>query len=83
MRIYCSYAYDLDSPFHRAAAAWWTNCLSNAEPVGLAQVILFLVTDAQLAAFALEYRATVHTADTDFQRFPGVSWSNPITGAKG
>ena len=42
-----------------------------------------LVTDAQLAAFALEYRGTVHTADTDSQRFPGVSWFNPITGAMG
>ena len=42
-----------------------------------------LVTDAQQGALALEYRGTVHTADTDFQRFPGVSWFNPITGAKG
>jgi predicted nucleic acid-binding protein len=42
-----------------------------------------LVTDAQLAAFALEYRGTVHTADTDFQRFTGVKWFNPITGLKG
>jgi uncharacterized protein len=42
-----------------------------------------LVTDAQLGALAVEYRGTVHTADTDFQRFPGVSWFNPITGAKG
>jgi predicted nucleic acid-binding protein len=41
------------------------------------------VTDAQLAAFALEYRGTVHTADTDFQRFTGVKWFNPITGLKG
>ena len=41
-----------------------------------------LVTDAQLGAFALEYRGTVHTADTDFQRFPEVAWFNPITGAK-
>ncbi|MBV9273678.1 MAG: PIN domain-containing protein [Verrucomicrobia bacterium] len=136
------YAYDLDSPFHPAAAAWWTKCLSSAETVGVAQVIVFaflrlstssrifanpfsvqaaireanawseqpnvrvlaadqddwqeacrllknaggsgnLVTDAQLGAFALSYRGTVHTADTDFQRFPGVSWFNPITGAKG
>ena len=30
------YAYDLDSPFHEAAAAWWTKCLSGTEPVGLA-----------------------------------------------
>ena len=136
------YAYDLDSPFHPVAATWWTKCLSSAEPVGLAQVVVFaflrlstsprifvnpfpvdaairevygwseqpnvrvlaadqdhwqqvcrllkdaggsgnLVTDAQLGAFALTYRGTVHTADTDFQRFPGVSWFNPITGTKG
>ena len=136
------YAYDLDSPFHSIAANWWTECLSQAEPVGLAHVILFafirlstsprifsnpftlteairevrawsdqpnlrilgesqdhwkrvcdilaraegsgnLITDAQLAAFALEYHGTVHTADTDFQRFAGVSWFNPITGGKG
>jgi predicted nucleic acid-binding protein len=31
------YAYDLDSPFHGVAADWWTKCLSNAEPVGLAK----------------------------------------------
>jgi hypothetical protein len=31
----------------------------------------------------MEYRGTVHTADTDFQRFVGVKWFNPITGAKG
>ena len=136
------YAYDLDSPFHPVAATWWTKCLTSAEPLGLAQVVMFaffrlstnprifanpfpvdaairevyawseqpnvrvlaadqdhwqqvcrllkdaggsgnLVTDAQLGAFALTYRGTVHTADTDFQRFPGVSWFNPITGAKG
>ena len=37
-----------------------------------------LTTDAQLAALALRCHATVHTADTDFQRFPGVRWHNPI-----
>lgn len=37
-----------------------------------------LTTDAQLAAIALRCRATVHTADTDFQRFPRVRWHNPI-----
>jgi hypothetical protein len=31
----------------------------------------------------MEHRGTVHTADTDFQRFGGVKWFNPITGAKG
>jgi uncharacterized protein len=37
-----------------------------------------LVTDAQIAALALEYGATVHTADTDFSRLTGVSWENPL-----
>lgn len=39
-----------------------------------------LVTDAQIAALALEFKATVHTADTDFSRFNGVSWENPLVG---
>lgn len=36
-----------------------------------------LTTDAQIAAAALRFKATVHTADTDFARFPAV-WSNPL-----
>lgn len=37
-----------------------------------------LTTDAQISAIAARHRATVHTADTDFQRFPGVRWHNPL-----
>lgn len=37
-----------------------------------------LTTDAQIAATALRTRAVVHTADTDFARFPGVKWINPL-----
>jgi toxin-antitoxin system PIN domain toxin len=39
-----------------------------------------LVTDAQLAALAIEHHAVLHTADADFLRFPGLRWHNPITG---
>lgn len=39
-----------------------------------------LVTDAQLAALALEHDAVLHTADADFLRFRGLRWLNPITG---
>jgi len=39
-----------------------------------------LVTDAQLAALAIEHHAILHTADADFLRFPGLRWHNPITG---
>jgi len=41
-----------------------------------------LVTDAQLAAFAVENDAVLHTADADFLRFPGVRWLNPLTGVR-
>ena len=39
-----------------------------------------LTTDAQIAAIALRHRATVHSADTDFGRFPDVRWTNPLLG---
>lgn len=134
------YAYDLASPFHTKAAAWWQACLSGSETVGLAPVVVFgfvrigtnarvfrdpltpteaaehvrswqtqpvvqilepqedhiakvlellealgaagnLVTDAQIAALTLDHGAVLHTADSDFLRFRGLRWLNPITGA--
>jgi toxin-antitoxin system PIN domain toxin len=39
-----------------------------------------LTTDAQVAAIALRNGAVVHTADSDFARFPKVRWHNPIRG---
>jgi toxin-antitoxin system PIN domain toxin len=36
-----------------------------------------LVTDAHLAALALQYDATVVSYDNDFSRFPGVRWERP------
>lgn len=42
-----------------------------------------LTTDAQIGALALRYRATVHTADTDFDRLRAVPWRNPLTGKRG
>ena len=38
-----------------------------------------LVTDAHLAALAIEHGATLCSADADFSRFPGLRWSNPLT----
>jgi uncharacterized protein len=37
-----------------------------------------LTTDAHLAALAIEYQAVLHTTDTDFARFPGLRWKNPL-----
>jgi toxin-antitoxin system PIN domain toxin len=38
-----------------------------------------LVTDAQLAALAIEYGGVLHTTDRDFARFPGLRWKNPLS----
>lgn len=37
-----------------------------------------LTTDAQLAAFAIENNATLCSNDTDFARFEGLRWENPL-----
>lgn len=37
-----------------------------------------LVTDAHIAALAIEYQAEVHSNDSDFSRFPGLRWRNPL-----
>ena len=38
-----------------------------------------LVTDAQLAALAIEYGGVLYTTDRDFARFPGLRWKNPLS----
>ena len=37
-----------------------------------------LTTDAQLAALAIEHQAELHSSDTDFARFKGLRWVNPL-----
>ena len=37
-----------------------------------------LVSDAVLAAYAIEHSATLCSNDTDFARFPGLHWTNPL-----
>ena len=37
-----------------------------------------LVPDAQLAALAIEHGVQLASADTDFMRFPGLGWINPL-----
>jgi len=38
-----------------------------------------LVSDAHLAAVALEYNCELCSTDSDFARFPGLKWRNPLT----
>jgi uncharacterized protein len=37
-----------------------------------------LVSDAHLAALALEHNCVLNSTDRDFSRFPGLKWENPI-----
>ncbi|MPZ67175.1 MAG: PIN domain-containing protein [Pseudonocardiaceae bacterium] len=37
-----------------------------------------LVSDAQLAALAIEHGLAIYSADSDFARFTEVSWVNPV-----
>jgi len=37
-----------------------------------------LTTDAHLAALAVEHQAELHSTDTDFARFSGLRWKNPL-----
>jgi uncharacterized protein len=39
-----------------------------------------LTADAHLAALAMEHGAELCSADTDFSRFPGLRWRNPLAG---
>ena len=38
-----------------------------------------LLTDSHIAALAIENQAHVHSNDSDFSRFPGLRWSNPLS----
>jgi hypothetical protein len=40
-----------------------------------------LVSDAHLAALAIEHGLTLYSTDGDFARFPGLKWRNPLAPA--
>lgn len=42
-----------------------------------------LTTDALIAAHAIENAATLFSNDRDFDRFPGLKWSNPLPSRHG
>jgi toxin-antitoxin system PIN domain toxin len=43
------------------------------------QAVANLVTDAHLAALAVEHGCELASTDSDFARFPKLKWSNPIS----
>ena len=49
-----------------------------SEIMQAAEVSGRLTTDAHLAALAIETQAELYSNDTDFARFPGLRWRNPL-----
>ena len=47
----------------------------NIEAVGIGRN---LAPDAHIAALAMEREAELHSNDSDFGRFPGLHWRNPL-----
>ena len=43
------------------------------------QAVSNLVTDAHLAALAIEHGCTLTSTDSDFARFPKLKWINPLS----
>ena len=43
------------------------------------QAVANIVTDAHLAALAIEHGCELFSTDTDFARFPKLKWTNPIS----
>lgn len=68
------YAYNADAPQQKASARWLQKLLESDEIVGLP-----LVTDAVLAALAIEHGALLASTDQDFRRFPELRWQNPLS----
>jgi toxin-antitoxin system PIN domain toxin len=42
------------------------------------QAVANMVTDAHLAALAIEYGCKLASTDSDFARFPKLKWINPL-----
>jgi predicted nucleic acid-binding protein len=61
----------------RALTMWWS---TTRMPWSSPDFVLSgaLVTDAHIAALAIENQAVVHSNDSDFCRFAGLRWLNPL-----
>lgn len=72
------YAHASSMPQHEGARGWLDQQL-NGQLLRLPGVHANLVPDAHLAALAIEHGLALCSADTDFARFPGLKWMNPLS----
>ena len=77
-------AWDQVSTWLSAETAWIPepterHAVVLGELLALPGVYGNLVTDAHLAALAIEHGLTLCSTDGDFARFPGLTWLNPLS----
>lgn len=68
----------LDQPNVKLLAAGDHHWILFRQMVIEGQAAGALISDAHLAALAMEYGGVLHTTDRDFARFPGLRWKNPL-----
>ena len=63
------YACDSSSPFHRAAAGWWSDCLSGEETVGMVPVVLLAFVRVSTSGAAFGDPFTLAEAAAEVRRW--------------
>ena len=72
------YASDSSSPFHRAAARWWSECLNGDETVGLVPVVALAFVRIGTSATAYGNPLTATEASAEVRRWLGRSVTTVI-----
>lgn len=68
----------LDQPCTRIIHPTERHWIVFQEMLVAGKAVAALVTDAHLAALAKEHGCKLISTDTDFSRFPAVTWENPL-----
>lgn len=73
----------LDQPVVRVLVPGWDHARHYFGFLRRLGVAGNLTADAHLAALAAEYQAEPQSTDSDFARFPGLRWRNPLEPGRG
>ncbi|UCF98991.1 MAG: type II toxin-antitoxin system VapC family toxin [Spirochaetaceae bacterium] len=68
----------LDQPCTRIITPTERHWIIFRELLEKGQATANLVADAHLATLAIEYGCVLFSTDSDFSRFPGLKWRNPL-----
>ena len=68
----------LDQPCTRVITPTEKHWIIFRELIEKGQAVANLVSDAHLATLAIEHGCLLYSTDSDFSRFPGLKWRNPL-----